>query len=676
MRGKSPNIVVDRQRSLRDKLLRFSGAKIGLPDDRSSWKKLVEWVRRRRKEEVVVKSCLRVGSEGGSRRGSTLSHVLHQVPNPRSREVKAAKSLSIIVLFFMVSWFPLYTINCVQAFCTDCQVEPNLMFFTIILSHLNSAINPFLYAYHMKDFRNALKMFILHRLLRRPMDLDYMYGRSLVSQHHHSIYRANMTLPTHSSSPHMANTQTTPLMSSPSPLPDTPLDELRSQSSTVSSYDPLSSRHNMSPSSSIPPAIMTSSEDVQYPSSRPRAATITTHTSPASSRTRLVSTGNHSQPLCSDNFPQTLNPKDVTAWRASTLSPLSTSCTLGPTVSHHHTNTRPNHDMTICIADINFTSRDASATSTHSFHSASCDGGQSIITDTMTPEVITEASLQTSNTKCCPDSPSTTKVEQKETVFFAQPVSGESDVIATRSSTYSSHTCSSVLTNSDTNSEGLIKQVLLSSSCKEHLNMSTLNKTSSNETLYSNPLLDDISISNQSNLTKCKEERHGDESKILLTEQQDKKIPVREFIEPDSNEETLRLINHTSPVIPNGNVCNFPAMPVDDKCKPLHDEEPSSCNAPTLPCLEPTTEENKLGNCQEKADDRTSEQSCVSKEFGKYLPQILRRREGGLRSKCSKKKRNWWTELMRQKSYHGISFELKSSKHMKRAQSISGALDS
>jgi len=32
----------------------------------------------------------------------------------KRREGKAAKKLSIIVLFFMICWMPLYTINCVQ----------------------------------------------------------------------------------------------------------------------------------------------------------------------------------------------------------------------------------------------------------------------------------------------------------------------------------------------------------------------------------------------------------------------------------------------------------------------------------------------------------------------------------------------------------------------------------
>lgn len=68
----------------------------------------------------------------------------------RKREVKATKNLSVIVLFFALCWFPLYTINCVQAFCPECIVPTPLLDCCIILSHLNSAGNPLLYAYHLK----------------------------------------------------------------------------------------------------------------------------------------------------------------------------------------------------------------------------------------------------------------------------------------------------------------------------------------------------------------------------------------------------------------------------------------------------------------------------------------------------------------------------------------------
>lgn len=68
----------------------------------------------------------------------------------QKREVKATQNLSIIVAFFMICWIPLYTINCVNAFCDKCFVNETATYFSIILSHLNSAINPLLYAYHLK----------------------------------------------------------------------------------------------------------------------------------------------------------------------------------------------------------------------------------------------------------------------------------------------------------------------------------------------------------------------------------------------------------------------------------------------------------------------------------------------------------------------------------------------
>ncbi|XP_067211124.1 adenosine receptor A2b-like isoform X2 [Linepithema humile] len=78
----------------------------------------------------------------------------------RKREVKATQNLSRIVLFFIVCWFPLYTINCVMAFCPQCEVNDFFLNFCIILSHINSVGNPLLYAYHLKDFRAALKNFV------------------------------------------------------------------------------------------------------------------------------------------------------------------------------------------------------------------------------------------------------------------------------------------------------------------------------------------------------------------------------------------------------------------------------------------------------------------------------------------------------------------------------------
>ncbi|EAT35886.2 AAEL011970-PA, partial [Aedes aegypti] len=95
-------------------------------------------------------SAIKPGRCKSNGHGGTMLRVLGAA---QKREVKATQNLSIIVLFFMICWIPLYTINCVVAFCRDCTIPPTLMLFCIILSHLNSAVNPLLYAYHLKDFR-------------------------------------------------------------------------------------------------------------------------------------------------------------------------------------------------------------------------------------------------------------------------------------------------------------------------------------------------------------------------------------------------------------------------------------------------------------------------------------------------------------------------------------------
>ncbi|ALC46245.1 AdoR, partial [Drosophila busckii] len=116
----------------------------------------------------------------------------------RKRDVKATQNLSIIVLFFMICWIPLYTINCVKAFCPDCYVHPKLTLFCIILSHLNSAVNPVLYAYHLKDFRLALKNLML-RLMGVDIDqqAEAIHRFSVASQHRLHSMDSNMRNSTH-----------------------------------------------------------------------------------------------------------------------------------------------------------------------------------------------------------------------------------------------------------------------------------------------------------------------------------------------------------------------------------------------------------------------------------------------------------------------------------------------
>ncbi|OXU29687.1 hypothetical protein TSAR_011716 [Trichomalopsis sarcophagae] len=115
---------------------------------------------------VVVKQLQQIVTMNPGKRKENQTHgtMLRLLGAAQKREVKATQNLSRIVAFFIICWFPLYTINCVMAFCPQCEVSEFLLNFCIILSHLNSAGNPLLYAYHLKDFRAALKSFI-HRML-------------------------------------------------------------------------------------------------------------------------------------------------------------------------------------------------------------------------------------------------------------------------------------------------------------------------------------------------------------------------------------------------------------------------------------------------------------------------------------------------------------------------------
>ncbi|XP_057677519.1 adenosine receptor A2b [Corythoichthys intestinalis] len=83
------------------------------------------------------------------------------------REIRAAKSLSIIVGLFAICWLPVHILNCLTLFYKDLHKPEEVMYVAIILSHANSAVNPVIYAYRIQDFRNTfhkiLKQYVLCR---------------------------------------------------------------------------------------------------------------------------------------------------------------------------------------------------------------------------------------------------------------------------------------------------------------------------------------------------------------------------------------------------------------------------------------------------------------------------------------------------------------------------------
>ena len=82
------------------------------------------------------------------------------------KEVQAAKSLAIIVGLFAICWLPLHIINCFTLFCQDCG-RPHIwvMNIAIILSHANSVVNPFIYAYRIREFRHTFRRILRQHVL-------------------------------------------------------------------------------------------------------------------------------------------------------------------------------------------------------------------------------------------------------------------------------------------------------------------------------------------------------------------------------------------------------------------------------------------------------------------------------------------------------------------------------
>ncbi|XP_056140755.1 adenosine receptor A2b [Lampris incognitus] len=103
------------------------------------------------------------------------------------REIRAAKSLSIIVGLFAVCWLPVHILNCLTLFYH--VKSPIIMYVAIILSHANSAVNPVIYAYRIQDFRNTFRKILSQHFLchREELYLSSNGSRRTRDQIHMTI---------------------------------------------------------------------------------------------------------------------------------------------------------------------------------------------------------------------------------------------------------------------------------------------------------------------------------------------------------------------------------------------------------------------------------------------------------------------------------------------------------
>ncbi|XP_030077497.1 adenosine receptor A3 [Microcaecilia unicolor] len=86
------------------------------------------------------------------------------------KEYKTAKSLALVLFLFALCWIPLSFMNCLDYFyppVVQMHFFRPVMYFTILLSHSNSAMNPVVYAFKIRKFKETyihiLRAYVLHR---------------------------------------------------------------------------------------------------------------------------------------------------------------------------------------------------------------------------------------------------------------------------------------------------------------------------------------------------------------------------------------------------------------------------------------------------------------------------------------------------------------------------------
>ncbi|XP_037955621.1 octopamine receptor beta-2R [Teleopsis dalmanni] len=108
------------------------------------------------------------GGEALSGSGSSKTLTLHEVEQDHTptkdkhlikmkREHKAARTLGIIMGTFIVCWLPFFLWYTITTLCDECRVPDIVVAILFWIGYFNSTLNPLIYAYFNRDFREAFR---------------------------------------------------------------------------------------------------------------------------------------------------------------------------------------------------------------------------------------------------------------------------------------------------------------------------------------------------------------------------------------------------------------------------------------------------------------------------------------------------------------------------------------
>ncbi|XP_042186712.1 adenosine receptor A1-like [Oncorhynchus tshawytscha] len=86
------------------------------------------------------------------------------------KKLKLAKSLALIVFLFALCWLPLHVMNCILFYCPECGMPKSAMYVGVFMTHINSALNPLVYAFRIQRFRAMLVQIFHCCMLCKPTE--------------------------------------------------------------------------------------------------------------------------------------------------------------------------------------------------------------------------------------------------------------------------------------------------------------------------------------------------------------------------------------------------------------------------------------------------------------------------------------------------------------------------
>ena len=93
--------------------------------------------------------------------------------------MRVAKTLCIVILFFIVAWSPFFTLTIVFEYPKyfPMKLTPKVLYylpyFVKFLHFSNSAVNPFIYAFRQQEYANAFKSIVFGSKFRRGLQANY-----------------------------------------------------------------------------------------------------------------------------------------------------------------------------------------------------------------------------------------------------------------------------------------------------------------------------------------------------------------------------------------------------------------------------------------------------------------------------------------------------------------------